>query len=161
MPPLVRPASDGDAAGLIALVGACFAEYPGCVLDVDGEIPELRGIASAFAAEDGEFWVAERDGLVVGSIGWVPAGAGAELRKLYVAASERRRGLGGRLCAKVEDAARARGKAHVELWSDTRFREAHALYERRGYRRGPTTRALGDRSATEEFFFRLPLGGRV
>ena len=36
-PLVLRPARDGDAAGFIALIGACWAEYPGCVLDVDGE----------------------------------------------------------------------------------------------------------------------------
>ena len=70
--PRIRPARDDDGPGLIALIGACFAEYPGCVLDVDGEIPDLRGVASAYAADGGAFWVAERDNLVVGSVGWTP-----------------------------------------------------------------------------------------
>src|SRR5512147_2147618 len=95
----IRPARDGDAEGLIELIGACFAEYPNCVLDVDGEIPELRGIASWAARLDGRFWVASRHGVVVGSVGITPAAApgGMELRKLYVSASVRRLGLGAHL----------------------------------------------------------------
>jgi putative acetyltransferase len=154
----IRDARDADAPGLIALVGACFAEYPGCVLDVDGEIPELRRIESAFREWGGHFWVVEDEerSEVIGSIGWVPADGRVELRKLYVARRVRRRGLGGRLCALVEEAARARGARSVFLWSDTRFVDAHRLYERRGYGRGPT-RELHDRSETVEFCFERSL----
>jgi putative acetyltransferase len=157
VPHVVRPARDDDAAGLIALVGAVFAEYPGCVLDVDGELPELRRIASAFAELGGRFWVAERDGAVVGSAGWVPATApgGVELRKLYVHRSERRSGLGSRLHDLVLAEAGERGAVFVDLWSDTRFVTAHRFYEKRGYARGPSTRELHDRSATVEYYFRL------
>lgn len=177
---LVREARDGDAEGLIRLLGDVFAEYPGCVLDVDGEMPELRRIATSFARWGGRFWVAESEGRVVGSIGWSPAPAptgtlpgeapiaersgpgaggaargGIELRKLYVDAAFRRQGLGARLCDLVEADARARGAAFVELWSDTRFVTAHRFYDRRGYVRGTTTRELHDRSATVEYYFRL------
>jgi len=44
--PAIRVARDDDEAGLVALIGGCFAEYPGCLLDVDGEIPELRAVAT-------------------------------------------------------------------------------------------------------------------
>jgi putative acetyltransferase len=154
----IREARDEDADDLIALVGACFAEYPGCVLDVDGEIPELRRIASAFSGWGGQFWVAERAGRAVASIGWVPAGDAVELCKLYVDASERRQGLAHRLCERVEEVARRRGAACVELWSDTRFETAHLLYEKRGYQRGGETRLLHDLSDTVEFYYRLELG---
>lgn len=152
----VRAARDDDAAGLIALIGAVFDEYPGCILDVDGEMPELGRIASAFGELGGQFWVAESPGArIVGSVGWVPAAdpSGIELRKLYVARSERESGLGSRLCERVEAAARERGARFIELWSDTRFETAHRFYERRGWVRGPTTRALHDRSATVEYYF--------
>ena len=154
----IREARDEDADDLISLVGACFAEYPGCVLDVDGELPELRRIASAFRAWGGEFWVAECTGRALASIGWLPAGEAVELCKLYVDASLRHRGLAHRLCERVEQVARRRGAARVELWSDTRFETAHLLYEKRGYRRGGDTRRLHDRSDTVEYYYRLELG---
>ena len=155
----IRAARDGDGEQLITLIGACFAEYPGCVLDVDGEMPELRAIATWFAAQRGRFWVAERARRVVGSVGIVPAtdGRGAELRKLYVASTVRRSGLGTRLCELVEAEARRCGARVVELWSDTRFANAHRLYERLGYLRGRETRALHDLSQTVEYYFRKAL----
>lgn len=152
---LVRRARDSDAAGLIELIGACFAEYENCVLDVDGEIPELRRIASWADSLDGRFWVAERARVVVGSCGVTPAaeGNGMELRKLYVAAASRRRGLGAYLSSLVEEEAQRRGANFVELWSDTRFLDAHRLYERLGYARTGISRELHDLSDTVELHF--------
>ncbi|MBI2568760.1 MAG: GNAT family N-acetyltransferase [Candidatus Schekmanbacteria bacterium] len=156
----VRAARDTDAAALIALISTVWSEYPGCVMDIDGEVPELRCIASAFARVHGEFWIAEdRTGLVTGCVGWRPAAApdGIELCKLYVARAARRRGLGKRLCDLVEAAAVRVEARHVELWSDTRFGDAHRLYERLGYRRGSETRDLHDLSHSVEYYFRKNL----
>lgn len=153
----LRAARDDDAEALIALVGACWGEYPGCVLDVDAEAPHLRRIASAYAEWGGEAVVAVARGVVVGSVGWVPLGPDVELRLLYVAAAARRRGLGARLARLVEETARRRGAAAVELWSDTRFADAHRLYERLGYERTGGRRELHDLSDTVEHHFRLRL----
>ena len=157
--PAIRPARDEDEDGLIALIGGCFAEYPGCVLDVDGEIPELRAIATCFAGRDGRFWVAEAGGAVAGCIGVAPAPdpAGMELLKLYVDGAMRGRGLGGRLVGLVEQEAARRGAAFIELWTDTRFADAHRLYERLGYERLPETRDLHDLSDTTEYHYRKRL----
>lgn len=157
LPPdiLIRDARDDDAEGLIALIGGCFAEYPGCLLDVDGELPELRAIATAFRGWQGRFWVAERAGRVVGCVGFTPGKkAGyAELKKLYVERPARTAGLGGALCSLAEDEARKAGFTRMDLWSDTRFTTAHRFYEKRGYARGPTTRELHDISNTVEYYF--------
>lgn len=165
MPPadddlLIRDARDDDAADLIVLVGACFAEYPNCVLDVDGEIPELRAIASWAARLDGRFWVAEQDGRALACVGVTPVAneAGVELRKLYVDARLRRRGLGARLSGLVEAEARRRRATFIELWSDTRFLDAHRLYRRLGYVETGASRELHDLSDTVEWHFRKLLG---
>ncbi len=151
----LRDARDDDADGLIALIGGVFAEYPGCLLDVDGEIPELRAIATAFHRWRGEFWVLEEAGEIVACVGYSRGGDSdaVELRKLYVRKDHRGRGLGSSLCDRVESTARALGSHTVELWSDTRFLDAHRLYEKRGYVRGSETRALHDVSDTVEYYF--------
>jgi putative acetyltransferase len=150
-----RPARDDDAAGLIALIGGVFAEYPGCVLDVDGELPELRSIATTFRAWGGEFWVFEEAGQIVACVGYsrTTEHDTIELRKLYVRRDQRRRGLGRMLCEVVEAAARKHRASGIELWSDTRFTDAHRLYDKLGYARSPQTRALHDRSETIEYHF--------
>jgi putative acetyltransferase len=96
---------------------------------------------------------------MTGCVGFTPAHAagGIELRKLYVAKDARRIGLGNRLCELIESEAQRRAAAFVELWSDTRFLDAHRLYEKRGYVRGPQTRELHDISSSVEYFYRKDL----
>ncbi len=153
--PIVRDARDTDAAGLIALLGGIFEEYPGCVLDVDGEMPQLRAIATSFAELGGRFWVAEAGGAVVGCIGLAPCedGDGIELKHLYVARAARRTGLGTKFVRLVEAEAIARGASLIELWTDTRFADAHRLYAALGYERLPETRELHDLSNSVEYHF--------
>jgi GNAT superfamily N-acetyltransferase len=143
---------------LITLIGGCWAEYPGCVLDVDAEEPWLRAPATAYAGKGGAMWVVEQTPAVVACIGLVPHGSRAELKSLYVARAGRRQGLGARLVALVEAEAAARGAREVELWSDTRFAAAHRLYRRLGYARTGRQRDLHDLSATTEYHFNKPLG---
>ena len=153
--PAVRAATDEDAEAVVALIGACFAEYEGCVLDTEHEAPHLLAVATHFARLGGRAWVAEAEGSVVGSVGCRPAThpGGLELQMLYVAAPWRRRGVGGRFVAMVEDEARRRGGAYVDLWSDTRFADAHRLYRSLGYAQLPEARDLHDLSASREYHF--------
>ena len=152
--PLIRSVRDEDSAELIELIGAAWAEYPGCVLDVDGEEPWLRAPASYYARNGGRMWVAELGGVVVGCIGLRPTGADpdvVELKSLYVAASARRHGLGEVLTSLVEDEAVQRGVRAIELWTDTRFADAHRFYARLGYTRLSGDRELHDLSNTVEY----------
>jgi putative acetyltransferase len=144
----IRPARDADAEAVIALIARVYAEYPGCVLDVDREEPALKAPASSFD----RFWVVEEGGRVGGCVG-LALGDPAELKKLYLDARLRGQGLGRDLIALVEDTARASGARRIELWSDTRFTTAHVVYERCGYRKTGRTRDLHDRSNTTEFHF--------
>ncbi|MBK8978377.1 MAG: GNAT family N-acetyltransferase [Planctomycetes bacterium] len=155
----IRPATAADSAGIVALVGMCFAEYPGCILDVDREETSLLRPAAAFNA----FWVLEwwrperGDGRVMGTIGASdhPIGGrpGSELKKLYLHPALRGRGIARVLVGLVEDRARELGHTAIELWSDTRFTTAHRVYERLGYRATGAVRALHDLSATREFHY--------
>jgi putative acetyltransferase len=154
----IREARDDDAERLIDLIEACYSEYDGCVLAVDEEAPELRAIASKHGQQGGRFWVAESNGHLVGCAGLVSGENGViEMKKLYVAKNSRSNGLGARLCSLVEVEAISRGAATIELWSDTRFKDAHRLYERRGYARGPKTRELHDASKSVEYYYRKVL----
>lgn len=155
-----RPAEDADATDLIALVGTCFADYAGCLLDVAGEEPILTRFASAFATAGGATRVAvDGRGRAVGMIGWQPVDPGTvELRKLYVHPDAQRRGIGQALTGWVlAEAANRAGAARVILWSDTRFIDAHRLYRRNGFHQGRETRPLHDLSNTVEYFFHRAL----
>jgi predicted GNAT family N-acyltransferase len=152
--PTLREVRDEDSAALISLIDACFAEYPGCVLAVDAEEPWLRAPATAYARADGRMWVVELDGTVVACVGVKYLGKPTvELKNLYVSAAARRRGLGERLTRLVEAEARRHGAERVDLWSDSRFADAHRLYLRLGYAQLPETRELHDLSDTTEYSF--------
>lgn len=151
----VRRPRDRDAEQLVALVGAAFAEYPGCVLDLDDLDADLLAWASHLDELDGRGWlVVDAEDRVLACVGAAPLEDGTvELKRLYVAAAARRRGLGAALVATVERWARARGAERVVLWSDTRFGAAHRLYTRLGYRDTADRRQLHDPSDTTEVEF--------
>lgn len=159
----IRAATDRDALGLIALIARAFAEYPGCILDVEREEPDLLTVATAYARHGGNFWVA-LDGTqtVVGSVGWAPTETPevVELKKLYVSTDHRRHGLASQLLTLVEEAARGENATGLELWSDTRFSAGHHFYTARGFEQTRETRKLYDISHTTEYRFYKPLTDR-
>lgn len=151
----LRAVRDADADDLIRLVGAAYDEHPGCVLDLPGVDDDLAAPATTAARHGGRWWVLEHDGRVVGSIGTGaprPDG-GVELKRCYLDARWRGRGLATRLIRRVEEHAAALGATSVDLWSDTRFTAAHHRYQQLGYTRTGKTRDLHDPSQTTEFRF--------
>lgn len=151
----LRPVSDGDAEALTALIGGVYREYPGCVLDLTGVDADLTAPATHAAATGSEQWVCEDGDGIVACVGMgTPDDAGlAELKRLYVAATHRRRGLAAALLDHVESAALAAGATGMTLWSDSRFLDAHRFYGRHGYRPTGEERHLGDPSDTTEYRF--------
>lgn len=155
----LRAVRDEDAEGLIALVGAAYAEHDGCVLDLPGVDADLTAPASTAAARGGRWWVLDREGVIVGSVGTgaVDEQGVLELKRWYLVPELRGRGLASRLVSRVETHAAALGATTVELWSDSRFDAAHHRYSRLGYRDTGQRRDLHDPSHTTEFHFRKEL----
>ena len=152
--PELRPARDSDSAGVIGLIAGVFAEYEGCVLDVDREEPELRAPATNYD----RFWVVDDDGEIVGCSACSLRLPVVEMKKIYLDARHRGKGWGRRLIGIIEKTADDLGATRLEAWSDTRFTQAHSVYEHLGYERGPSTRFLHDISQTEEYFFSREIG---
>lgn len=148
---ILRQARDDDSVGIITLIESCFAEYPGNILDVDFEEPELRQPATAYPG----FWVVD-DGQG-GIVGCIALGLSnspiAELKKCYVHASQRGQGWGRKLEAEVVAAAQRQGCHSIELWTDTRFTLAHKVYEALGYQMSGQMRELHDLSQTVEYHY--------
>ena len=163
MTPGIRPGQDADADAIIRLIGDCWAEYPGCVLDVDGELPELRALASFFAAAGGALWVAADGTGINGMVGVRPGAdtASWEICRLYVAHTARGAGLAHALMDLAEGHARAAGSEALMLWTDTRFLRSHNFYEKRGYLRQGPLRVLDDISRSLEFRYAKPARGLV
>ena len=156
----LRLGRDSDADGFIALIGACWDQYPGVVLDVDGEMPELRALATHYHGKRGTLWAAEAYGRIVGMVATVPHDAGAwEICRVYAMPSLHGSGLGQRLLDTAESHAVAAGAMRLVLWSDTRFDRAHRFYEKHGYVRHGPIRVLHDISNSLEFGYAKPVAG--
>lgn len=107
---------------------------------------EIDGILTDEPDEDlrppaGWFWVATLADRVAGCIGlrYVTEDGTrvGEVTRVYVAATVRRQGVGGRLLTVVERQARADGVASLRLDVRTDLIEARALYTRHGYHEVP------------------------
>ena len=150
----IRPVVDADGHALVALVTACWAVYPGCIMDVDSEETGLKAPASRYGDT---FWVARQalgSGRLVGSIGYQQSAEAAhdevELIKLYVAPDLQRQGLASQLFNHLTGQLPPNRRC-IRLWTDTRFQSAHAFYEAQGFVRTGRTRMLHDLSATKEY----------
>jgi GNAT superfamily N-acetyltransferase len=153
----IRLGQDSDGPALIALVWACWSQYPGIRMDVDGEMPEFRTLASYY---DGALWVAELDCRVVGMVATKPLGDGIwEICRVYVDPSLHGGGLGNALLDVAEHHAMGQGAARLALWSDTRFERAHRFYEKRSYVRHGPIRVLHDISNSLEYGYAKPVSG--
>ncbi|MDY0883420.1 GNAT family N-acetyltransferase [Dongia soli] len=155
----IREARDSDAAGIIEVIRATYAEYPGCIFDLENELPELKKPASYFAADKGKLWIAEREGEVVGTFGFLPAekAGGVELQKVCLRYDQRGSGLAARMFEIALAEAHGRGARFIELWTDTRFQSAHRFYEKLGFKRMPGERLVNDLSRSSEVQYLLKL----
>ncbi len=151
--PLVSTASAGDVPDVVALIGRVFAEY-GFVYDPSVEVPDLLAFARHYGPPRGAFFVVRQAGRVVGSVGVERLDPdSAELHRLYLDAALRGRGTGRALVETVLDWCREQRVSRLVLWSDTRFEQAHRLYERMGFRLTGERTLAEDINQTREYGF--------
>lgn len=137
-----RPAWDADGEAVAALWTEAYAGRG----EGEGRTRPYSVAEFADSARRGEPFVVEEGGEVLGVVVFLPPGAEgaaiaaageAELSRLAVAASARRRGVGRALAELCERRARECGADGLVLWSRPYQVEAHRLYESLGYRRAP------------------------
>jgi putative acetyltransferase len=132
---VLRPATNDDAAAVRALVFAVLREH-GLTPDPDGTDADLFDLESSYLRGGGSFDVlVDSNGVVVGSVGLFALGDGrCELRKMYLAPSQRGRGQGKRLLLHALERARQLGFRRVELETASVLQRAIKLYESFGFR---------------------------
>ena len=149
----IEPVGHESAPEVIGLIHRVFDEYD-FIWDPEDEFWDLLSEQQAFPYRSpiGAMWVMRDEaGMVIGSIAAERVdGPTVELHRLYLDAHLRGQGLGRRLFETAVEWARAHGAWRIELWSDTRFEDAHRLYERLGYAK-TETRELDDVNQTVEF----------
>ena len=157
----IESAPPEAAPAVIELIHRVFDEY-GFIWDPEDEFWDLLAEPRVFPYIEprGALWVMrDADALVVGSIAAERLDPETvELHRLYLDADLRGQGLGRRLLETAVDWARAGGAQMIELWSDTRFQDAHRLYERLGYIK-TDSRELNDVNHTVEFKYEHALAG--
>ena len=155
----IEPAGPAEAAEVIDLIHRVFDEY-GFIWDPEEEFWDLLGDDFPYAEPRGAIWVGrDAERRIVGSIAaeLVEEGAAAEFHRLYLDAQLRGAGHGRRLMQEAIGWARRAGCERVVLWSDTRFEDAHRLYERLGFRRNGE-RELDDVNETTEYRYERAVG---
>ena len=132
-----------------------YAEYD-CVLDVERDVRHLIDPGPYFRSKGGQFWVVESAGRILATGAVILHPDSAELKTIYVHPSLRRRGWARRLIGLAVNHALAAGARRMTLWSDTRFLNAHSLYESLGFRKAGF-RELDDLNRSKEFGYEIDL----
>lgn len=134
-----RTGRTSDADTLRGLIFGILREY-GLQPSPDGTDADLADVEASFAQRGGWFEVLlDADQTIVGSVGLFPLRTGTwELRKMYLAAAHRGRGLGRALLDRALAEARRRGAVRVTLETASVLKVAVGLYERAGFRRQPS-----------------------
>ncbi|MDT8902479.1 GNAT family N-acetyltransferase [Anaeroselena agilis] len=157
-PVVIRTYRAGDAGYIAYRHGILYEQEYG--LDKVFESYVIAGMAKFFAGgSDGEIWVAEAAGQVVGAIAIVAAGPGTgQLRWFLVEPAFRGSGLGRRLMNVAIDYCRQRAFAHVFLWTFRGLDAACHLYESFGFRLTEETENTTWRDKLTEQRWDLTLG---
>ncbi|SCB59834.1 Acetyltransferase (GNAT) domain-containing protein [Rhizobium aethiopicum] len=131
----IRPFAAGDADDVLSVILPIQREEFGIDITADAQ-PDLRVIPDFCQSGKGQFWVAVKDGAIVGTLGLKDMGNNqAALRKMFVAAEVRGRehGVAARLLERMFAHARAVGLADIFLGTTDKFVAAHRFYEKNGF----------------------------
>ena len=143
--PIIREARRGDEMAVVGVIQPIYDDY-GFSWDPEGYHADLYDLERFYWQTGDAIYLAELEAAPVGTVAFElfePGGASASglarlegcdcsIERLYVASSARRQGVGRALFGHVVNELRRRGRQRMEIWSDKRFTEAHALYERCG-----------------------------
>ena len=131
----IRPFAAEDTAGVISVILPIQQEEFGIAISADQQ-PDLAAIPDFYQSGKGQFWVAERDGTIVGTLGLKDIGNDqAALRKMFVSAPAR--GKEHNVALKLLEAlvahARSEGIGDIFLGTTDKFLAAHRFYEKNGF----------------------------
>jgi putative acetyltransferase len=143
---IFRRIEERDNKELAEVIRTVFREFK---IDRPGTVyfdPTTDHLFTLFSIPGSEYWIAEEKGVIVGGCGvyptpGLPEGC-AELVKLYLAASQRGKGIGWKLMEKTFESAKRLGYNQLYLESLPELGKAISLYKRAGFKNLPAN--LGD-----------------
>jgi GNAT superfamily N-acetyltransferase len=132
----IRTFRPGDLPMLAARQAVLYDEAVGWGRPMEVLLCEVTtGFLRDFKAGREQCWVAERAGLMAGSVLVVDAGEGnAQLRLLYTEPWARGLGIGAALVRECVEFSRAAGYRRLRLWTHTVLASARRIYEAEGFR---------------------------
>jgi GNAT superfamily N-acetyltransferase len=149
----IEPFGKEHEDGLISLIERIYAEY-GQKIELATLDSDLLRIPKVYAPPAGTFQVLVDGERLIGSVAVMKSGKDeAELKRVYVSPSYRRRGLGRKLSLWAYEWARERGCSTLMVWSDTLYENAHHLYRGLGAEDTGRRRTLGGVNEVDEFLF--------
>lgn len=134
-PVTLRPLRPGDLGWVISRHGAIYAEEFGWDASFETLVAGIAAeVMTKFDPAREAAWIAERDGIPLGSVFLVRADdTTAKLRLLIVDPTARGLGIGARLVARCTEFARQAGYSRITLWTHSVLEAARRLYAAEGY----------------------------
>jgi DNA-binding MarR family transcriptional regulator/GNAT superfamily N-acetyltransferase len=142
-PCTLRPHRAGDIGWVVSRHGALYAGEYGWDLRFEALVARIAAdFIDRFDPAREACWIAERDGVPVGSVflvqartdaDAVPIDGTAQLRMLLIEPSARGLGLGKRLVDECTQFARRAGYRKIMLWTNASLLAARGIYAKAGY----------------------------
>lgn len=131
----VRPFQAGDAHGVRDVIVPIQTQEFGVPITVEDQ-PDLMNISGFYQHGSGNFWIAEANSVIVGTISLLDIGKdAAALRKMFVASEWRGRehGTAQKLLDTLLGHAQSTVLKTIYLGTTTLFLAAHRFYEKNGF----------------------------
>ncbi|GFE68127.1 GNAT family N-acetyltransferase [Chroococcus sp. FPU101] len=132
---LIRGWQVQDSSTVISLIQQVLTEY-GIAWEPESADQDVVEIEKYYLENNGEFWVVETQGKIVGTAAYYPISRGiksVEIRKMYLLPEARGKGLGSYLLRQLETTIQEKGFQEIWIETVTVLKEAVQLYEKNGY----------------------------
>lgn len=152
---VMRPAVVSDVPVLISVIETVFEEY-GWIFVASDEVPDFIGFESFYSDPlKGKLFsvydTSDPEPEPVGCIALKYNSEGPYLSRVYLSQKYRGLGAGKWMTSAVLEIARSEGYPNIHLWTDTRFTDAHQLYNRLGFKKTQDMRSLHDVNTSFEW----------
>ena len=146
----IRPICPADDEALMNIAHRAFEEFDAPRTGSVYCDPRMEHLSQEFMRNDAEYWVIERDGMVMGGCGFYPTEGlpegMAEVVKFYFCPSLRGHGMGLSMLRRIEERASKAGYKRLYIESFPQFSKAMSLYRKFGFE--PLPHALGNSGHT-------------